>query len=174
MAKFSTYGQTFDVGDPYAEGHVLNAAEAASLNQLRAELISHRIRSGPFADVEKGQTPTPEQMAEANKLLATLTGSGDGAFAFGLRSAGGGAPRVTDPVEREALAIARGAVKAAAAKKNLKIAKKGEAPKDGEISFELYEQRVAETAKLPQVVEKAKKVVKAKSGGADAEAEIAF
>lgn len=159
MASFKSYGATINVADVYAEGHPLTAKEAAALNQLRTELISHRIRAGAFADLAKGDTASEELVAKAQAEADEIAKS----FEFGAGRTPG-EPRVTDPVEVEARDIARVQVKAAIAAAGLRLAKKGEEAKDGEYPFEKYAEKVAEVMKHPKVIEKAKKAVKARAG----------
>jgi hypothetical protein len=161
MSTFSTYGHAFEVPNKFAEGHPLSANEAIALNGLMAEMISHRVRSGPLDACAKGDTPTPEQVAEAEKLIIETAA----VFEFGA-GRGPGAVQL-NPIDREAKAIARSEVKSLIARKGLKLAKKGEAAGEGEYSFDAYESKVLEVMAMPQVQKVAKATVAARNKSSD-------
>jgi hypothetical protein len=168
MAKFKTYGQEFDVGDPFQVGMALDEKTSRALNNLRAEFISHRVRSGPFKDTKVGDTLTQEQIDAAQAFVADAAAK----FEFGAERVAGPA-RVADPVEVEAFKIARQEIRAKLADAKLKLGKKGEAAGEGEYAYERFEQKVAEVAALEKVIAKAKKIVAARKGaGADVEVEL--
>jgi len=89
-----------EVSQPYAEGHTITAAEAAALNQVRAENL--RNNTAPkikelvqkHGDAEKAQK-------EAQKLVSEY----DKTYEFSLSSGGGRSSM--DPLEREARTIAK-------------------------------------------------------------------
>ena len=57
MAESKTiniYDEEFTVSTPYAEGHVITAAEAKALNQVRAENIANNFRAKIKAAKEDG------------------------------------------------------------------------------------------------------------------------
>ncbi|HSE45502.1 MAG TPA: hypothetical protein VLA89_09290 [Gemmatimonadales bacterium] len=183
MASFTTYGKTFTFPDRYATGHAVTENEAAVLNQQMAEMISHRIRSGPFAPLAKGDSPTDEQLAEANALVEKLATE----FVFGAGRAVG-EPRVTDPLEVEARSIAReqilAKIKAAG---YAKVGKKAvpERTKDdvttpavpeeegeGIYPYSKYLEKVALAAQHPAIVAKAKKALAARAGAGEVEIEV--
>jgi len=96
------HGETFQVAAPYAEGQVLGAAEAKSLNQTRAENIANNFRK-KVKEVLDGKGSIDVVRTEFAEYDTKYT------FSMG----GGGAPRVVmDPVECEARSIARNAIKA--------------------------------------------------------------
>ena len=92
---------SFTVDQPYEAGHAVTAAEAAALNQARAENIGNNLRSRVTKALdEKDSTTMEEVQAYAKEYNEKYT------FEMG----GGG--RALDPVEREARKIARQAVSA--------------------------------------------------------------
>lgn len=130
-------GLTFQVPEPYAEGHTLNAGEASQLNQVLGENLRNN-----FASAVKD---AKAKAAEANGLMKTDSEGKEvpdiaqvtsdlldmdelqGAFneyvteyEFGVRRGGGGR-LPTDPVEREALSIATDKVRAAIKAKNITL-----------------------------------------------------
>lgn len=159
MSTVTVYGHTFTVPDRYAEGHVMTAAEATALNDRLAEMISHMVRNGPLADLSKGDTPTAEQIAASEALIAERVKTYE--FGAGRGSGEGRAP--ADPVQAEAYAIARAKVKEAIKGKGWTLAKKGEPAGEGEYPYDAYNAKVAEVAALPAVQAAAKKAVAART-----------
>lgn len=111
-------GQIFTVHRPYFEGHILSANEAAALNQVFGENLRNNFAGTVKKAVEAGafDHPTHQDLLDA---YAT-------SYEFGVRKAreGGGSTRTPkDPVEAEALSIAKDKVRAA-------IKAKGGNPKD--------------------------------------------
>lgn len=101
----ATEGPTFTVlvPQPYSAGsHELTAGEASALNQTIAENLSNNLRKklveGNPDENDRAWT-AEEAQAIVDKYLEE--------YEIGVRRAGSGAPRVTDPVEREARKIAR-------------------------------------------------------------------
>lgn len=84
-------GRAFEVEPRYAEGHVLNANEAAALNQTFFENLRNN-----FANKAKEGA----DQAAFNEYVAS--------YQFGVRVGGGGS---RDPIEVEAMSLARDAVK---------------------------------------------------------------
>lgn len=93
-------GLSFDISQPYAEGHNLNAAEAKTLNQVRSENIGNNLRDLVKKAIEGGK--------EAE--LAAAVAKYDAEYIFTLASAS--ARKSLDPVERKARAMAKDAIKA--------------------------------------------------------------
>lgn len=87
-------GHEFPLSQPYAEGHVLTAAEAYALNQARSEGVASGVRK---IVQEKGPAAAEEVAAY------------DAAFTFDQRRRRG--RTLIDPVEREARTIARDAIR---------------------------------------------------------------
>ena len=105
----------FDISTPYAEGHACTEAEAKALNQTRSENIRNNqaklIRAAQEAagvDAEGNANPlAPEVMKE---LVASVKAY-DKAYVFTLASVGGGR-KSRDPIEVEAMKMARAALAA--------------------------------------------------------------
>lgn len=110
-------GLDFDVGAPYAAGHVVNENEANALNQTRAENIRNNFASRIKKEVERLKVadstqldldaPTGENgdQPSLNAQFAAYVGDGEGAYQFGVRPASSREP--VDPVQKEALVLAR-------------------------------------------------------------------
>lgn len=90
-------GYAFSVPVKYTEGHVCSAAEAKALNQLLAENIGNNWR----AKIKEAGELTEAQHADfASKVFSAAE-----AYDFAIRTA---SPRqVRDPVEKEALRLAK-------------------------------------------------------------------
>jgi hypothetical protein len=164
MASFKTYGHTFEVPDRYSEGTPLSAKEAVALNRLMAEMISHKVRAK--LNLSRGETPSDEQVAEANEFITKEAAE----YEFGAgRGTGTAAPRAPrDPVEAEALRMAREGVKKAIAKAGKVLGKKGEESEDENVySFDAYVEKVKQVAADPKTVAQAKKIVKAREASGD-------
>lgn len=96
----SIHGEKFTITAPYAEGHVLTAAEAKTLNQVRGENIANNFRSAVRDALDgkgEGLDAVRQQFAEY-----------DAKYNFSM---GGSRREPVDPVEREATAIAKAALK---------------------------------------------------------------
>jgi hypothetical protein len=161
-------GHDIAIEPRYAEGHVLLANEASALNQLRFENIRNNVASRIKAAAE-AQGANPESIDLDN----TFVGEGDSrqsvrenilayaqGYEFGARVAGTGSTRrVTDPVEREALSIARERVNAAL--KSRSIDRKS-------LPEGKFEQLLDKAVGNPDVQKEARRRVKAKEAiGAD-------
>jgi len=120
------------------------------LNQVRAENIGNNLREKIKELVEAGK------VAEAQALVAEK----DATYVFTMASVGG-TSRTLDPVEKEALAIAKEIVKAKLAEKGLKwnVAPEGETK---ESWAEKLQANVEKFAAAEQVMAEAKKAVAAK------------
>lgn len=88
-------GEKFEITAPYAEGQTLTAVEARVLNQTRAENIGNNLRK-----VVKEAQEKNDLSGVAEKVAAF-----DAEYTFSMP--GQSAPRIVDPVEREALKLAR-------------------------------------------------------------------
>jgi hypothetical protein len=97
---------TVQVPQPYVSGgHTLTEGEASALNQLIAENLSNNIRQKLVdgqVDAE-GNITGPHTAESAQALVDSYLAD----YEIGVRRAGTGTARVTDPVEREARKIAR-------------------------------------------------------------------
>lgn len=88
------HGVPFTVSAPYAEGHVLTAIEARSLNQTRAENIGNNFR--------KSVAEAKDDPAKLEALKAELADY-DSKYTFAMRVA----REPVDPLERAARAVAK-------------------------------------------------------------------
>lgn len=152
--EITCQGVVFTVTAPYKEGHVVNAAEAHSLNQTRAE----NIRNNLAGRVKKAQKELPEGQtelpAETLTELAAIAEAYDSEYEFSMASAGGGA-RPKDPIEQEAVRLAKAAVAG-------KLREKGTTVKaycEQEGGKERYDNAVATTAASDAFRKAAKKAV---------------
>jgi hypothetical protein len=150
-------GQTFTVLQPYAAGHAITEAEAKALNQVRAENVRNNTASKVKAAVE-GTAKDGEPTADT---IVAYVAKYDADYIFTLASVGGGR-KTTDPVEVEALKIARGVFADAMAKKKLTV--KAVKEKIGE---DVYEAKIAEIAEREEIVKEAKRRVKARQAAAE-------
>lgn len=150
-----------NVPQPFAPGaHTLTEGEASALNQIVAENLSNNLRKqivdGKTVGEGESATTEPYTDAEAQALVDTYLAE----YELGVRRAGSGEPRVTDPVEREARKIAREKAKAY-------IKEQGGKPSDydlGPISDKVFE------ANKDVLMREGKKIVDAAnkvSGGLD-------
>lgn len=99
---------TVNVPQPYSAGsHELTEGEANALNQTIAENLSNNLRAklveGKKVEGSDPVTYEPYTAEEAQALVDSYLED----YEIGVRRAGDGTARVTDPVEREARKIAR-------------------------------------------------------------------
>ena len=108
----SIYGIKFELSAPYSEGHALTEAEANVLNQVRRENIANNMR-GKIKDVieQAGGELSDEQVTALQSKMTEY----DGSYVIELRQPA--APRVTDPVEKEARKLAKQGLRGALAEK---------------------------------------------------------
>lgn len=133
---------------PYNEGHVLTPNEAAVLNQTLAENLRNNFASVVKAAVEKSEK---EKTTLDVGALQTQFDAYVSEYEFGVHRAGA---RVTDPIDREAKAIAEEVVKGALAQRGFKIS--GE----GGIGKEKFNELVAQYAARDDIRKQAEKRVK--------------
>lgn len=130
-------GKLFSVTQPYAAGHALTEGEAKALNQVRCE----NIRNNMATAVKKG---VEEKKSDAE--IAELVAKYDAEYVFAV--SGAGAPRVTDPFERECISLAR-------AELTRRIKEKG--GKVADMDKDALNAKIAEWAAHPKIKEAAKK-----------------
>jgi hypothetical protein len=150
-------GQTFVILQPYLAGHTVTEAEARALNQVRAENVRNNMASKVKAAYEgtaKEGEPTVDE-------IAAFVAEYDAAYEFTLASVGGG-KRPTDPVEVEALRMARGYFADFCAGKKLTV--KAVREKIGE---DAYEAKIAEIAAREETQKEAKRRVKVRQASAE-------
>jgi hypothetical protein len=145
--EISCQGASISVIEPYVEGHQLNANEASVLNQTFAENIRNNCAPLVKKLLSEGADPATIQ-PKIDEYLAT--------YEFGVRKGGG--IRTGDPVRRQAIAIAKGKVKEALAKKGIKIR---DIP-----AAELTKLADQAVEKHPQLLELARKQVEAQQQAA--------
>lgn len=147
-------GVMFSVMQPYAAGHAITEAEAKALNQVRAENIRNNMASkvkAAFATEDrKEDDPTPE-------TIGGLVAEYDAAYEFTLASVGAGR-KSTDPIEVEAMKIARATFADWATSKKLTV----KAIKE-RIGEDAYNSKLAEIAERPETVKEAKRRVEART-----------
>lgn len=144
-------GLQFEISEPYAEGHTVTAIEARVLNQTRSENVGNNTRA------------KIKEMQEANaseQEIAEYVSSVDTEYAF--TAAGVSASRKLDPVEREAVKIARELLKAHLASSGRKLTITPEGLTDEEWEDKVTSE-VERIAALPEVVKAATKNVDAKN-----------
>jgi hypothetical protein len=142
-------GESFTISQPYDEGHVCNAAEAKTLNQVRSENIGNNFREKVKKAKEDGTlSAVAEEIAKY-----------DAEYIFTVSN--GGTKISRDPVEREAFAIAKEQLANHLAKtgRKLRVAPEGRTKEDW---AEAVASEVERIAGLPEVVAEAKKRVKSK------------
>lgn len=148
-------GVAYEISQPYAEGHTINAAEAKVLNQTRAENIGNNLRAKLKEMAEAGS-----DQAALQEVVAEL----DSRYVFTLSNAG--SARVTDPYEREAIKIARELLKAKLAETGRKLG----TPPEGVTAEEWEEKVEAEVERIAgadQVIKAARQRVDARKKQAD-------
>lgn len=128
-------GQSFDIGeDPFTEGHVLTANEAKHLNQTRAENIRNNMAKKVKELAEKGEDATAIVLEYASQYD----------FSSAVRST----RTPVDPVEKEALRLAKEQLRAAISAKGYKVK---DFPKDQ------FDARAEELAQREDFIKAAKK-----------------
>lgn len=151
--QYTIAGQTFNVFQPYAEGHTLTSGEASALNQTYAENIRNNFASKVKEAVEAGAFDQEVFQGQLDDYMSD--------YEFGVRRGGGG--RTGDPVMAEALIIARDKVRV-----NLK--KKGYQLKDVPASeITRLAKDVIASGKYPEIMQAAEARVAAQRDIADIE-----
>lgn len=157
MSKEITIAKhVFTVSQPYAAGHVVTEAEAKALNQVRAENIRNNMASK--VAIAYGDAPTEEITAET---IGQIVADYDAAYVFTLASVGGGR-KPTDPVETEALRMARQTLTDALRKKGTTLKAVTEASGKDKIDA-----KIAEIAAREDIRKAAKKAVEQRNKQAD-------
>jgi len=143
-------GVQLQVPVPYKEGHSLRANEASVLNQTYAENLRNNLSKSVAEIVEKaGGDASKVDAGSLQKMVDEYVPEYD----FGVRRLGAGQP--VDPVEREALRLAREQVRQAYKQNGFNL-------KD--IGAEVINEKAAEAVEAyPQFRQLAKQNVKAKA-----------
>lgn len=157
MKNLTIAGVNFEAPFKYAAGHVLTESEARALNQTRFENLRNNFASKVKASVEGADGAIPQ--ADLPKAFAEF----EAAYDFSMPGAGGGTARL-DPVEKEALAIAREVVRAKLAKAGKSYnPPKGASPEEAEAYKAQIAAAVERVAASDTVVATAKKNVASRS-----------
>lgn len=150
VKEITIAGQSFNVRQPYAAGHVVTDAEAKALNQVRAENIRNNMATK--VKTAFGDAPTEELNVET---IGQIVAEYDAAYEFTLASVGGGR-KSADPVESEARKIATAILTQALRQKGTTL----KAMRDR--NADAIEAKIAEIAERADVVKQAKANVKAR------------
>lgn len=134
-------GHDFQLSQPYAEGHTINAEEARALNQVRAENIGNNVRKKVAELLEAGN------IAEAEALVSKV----DAEYVFNAPRVGTGVK--LSPLERECRKLARQAITAQLAAEGRKV--KDVDPDKLEAAIDTYSQ-------AEEIVAEAKKILKSR------------
>lgn len=141
MKEITISGKTFAVSQPFSAGHVLTEGEAKALNQVRAENIRNNMASS--VKTAFGDAPTEELSPETiSKVVADY----DAQYVFTVGSVG--TKRTTDPLEAEAIRLARTLLSDALKTKGIALSK---------VPEEARNTKIAEIAARPGVIAQAKK-----------------
>lgn len=151
------------VPQPYAEGHVVSAAEAAMLNQTICENFSNNLRKRVEQFVPEGSPDGTEPRVATAEEAQALVDAYATAYEPGVRQGGGGGAARLTPLEREVRELARGKVREHLQAKNLKRA---------DVDFDalvngLIEKRRDQLEAAAQKVLKAKQTAAQAAGGED-------
>lgn len=110
MEQITIAGQVFNVPVRYEEGHELTAGEASALNQTYHE----NLRNNFAKQVKEGLESGNETVESLQSKLDTYAAD----YQFGVRTGGGA---VRDPVQAEAMNIAKSHIRGALKKKGVKV-----------------------------------------------------
>lgn len=138
-------GLQFEISAPYTEGHVITAIEARVLNQTRSENIGNNARA------------KIKEMQDANASEQEITdyvSSVDAEYQF--TAAGVSSSRKLDPVEREAVKLARELIKGKLAETGRKItvAPEGTTQEEWDDKVTAEVERVAADEQIIKVAQK--------------------
>lgn len=151
-------GNRFEVTAPYDEGHVVTAAEAKVLNQVRGENLGNNLRK----QIDALKNEAGELDKAATKEAQKLVTEADATYEFTLATAG--ARRSTDPLEKEIKSLATSVVNNNIKEQKGMTVKAFKAEEGGE---ERYAELVAQVSEMPQVIERAKAMLAEKSALTD-------
>lgn len=136
--EITIQGIKFELPDPpYSEGHVMTDIEASVLNQTFIENVRNNCRNMVIKATEEATKDDKELDVDA--LQAAVTEYAEG-YTFGVR--GEGPARIVDPVEREAMALAKDRVKAALKAKGANLKEVG-AERINELAAQAVEEHPA-------------------------------
>ena len=162
MKTIQIAGVNFEAPFKYAEGHGLTAVEAKALNQTRFENLRNNFASTVKASVEGKEGALPQDQ------LAAKFAEYEASYDFATPGTGTGTARL-DPIEKEAISLARDIVKQALAAKGRSYNPPKEASEDEKAKFKAdIAAAVERVAAKDEVVAQAKKNVAARSKSIDA------
>ena len=143
-------GISFELSTPYVEGQTINAAEAKALNQVRAENIGNNVRD---------RIKTAQAEGKSEDEIRAFVAEVDSSYVLSLSQVS--AARKLDPLEKEALVLAREMLKAHLAKdgRKLTVAPAGETDESWK---EKVDAQLDSIAANEAVIAEAKKILKAK------------
>jgi hypothetical protein len=138
-------GLQFELSAPYAEGHTINAIEARVLNQTRAENIGNNTR----AKIKEMQ----DANASEQEIYDYVAGV-DANYEF--TAAGVSSSRKLDPVEREAVKLARELIKGKLAEtgRKLTVAPEGMTQEEWDDKVTAEVERIAADEQIVKVAQK--------------------
>lgn len=146
-------GREFTIPQPYVAGHALTEGEAKALNQVLAENIRNNMASKVKAAVEGVAKEGEPTIDSIDAFVANY------AAAYEFNAVTAGERRVTDPLEVEAISIAREILKGALREKGISYLKVPEEKRNA---------MVLGIAQKESVVKEAKKRLDAKRKAAEA------
>lgn len=151
--EYTIAGKTFSILQPYEAEHVLTAGEASALNQVFAENIRNNFAAKVKEATEAGTFDQEVFQGQLDDYMDE--------YEFGVRRGGGG--RTTDPVQAEAMIIARDKVRKA-------LVKRGHALKDVPASeITRLAKDILASGKYPEITDAARARVAAQQEVADVE-----
>jgi hypothetical protein len=147
---------TVQAPQPYSAGHVLTEGEASQLNQVLKENMSNNLRERIKLGVVSGEGENQTAVPHTDETAQTVVDKFFEDYEMGVRRGGGAEARVTDPVEREAKALAKAKVVA-------HIKSQGFKPSDVDVAgltLKVFE------ANRDMLMAEGKKIVKARENAA--------
>lgn len=148
-------GKLFELDLPYQPGHVCTDAEAKTLNQTRAENIRNNLAKHIKEIQESGSvTVDGTEYTDGQVLVNDYAAS----YEFAAGGGGGGSGRVTDPVDREAMSLAKLKIKEMLDEQGKTV--KAFYETDTDEGKERYKAKVAEFAAHPEIRKVAEDIVK--------------
>lgn len=150
MKTISINGIAFEVSAPYTAGHQITEAEAKALNQVRAENIGNNFRNAVKDAVANGTVEA---------VRAQLT-EYDSKYTFAM---GGMTRTPIDPIEAEAIKIAKEVIKAKLSEKGITV----KAYLANEANAEKYEAAIERISSTEETLKLAKQRVNLKKKSVD-------
>lgn len=156
-------GIDFTIPQPYNAGHVLTENEARHLNQTYAENVRNN-----FAKTVKASLDGVEGAVPQADLVAALAEYTSKYSLDSVRAVGTSTARSLDPVEKEALSLAKDIVKSALEKQGRKLTPPKEASDEDKAAYkDSIQAKIEEIASREEVIAAAKKNVNNRSKNLD-------